>query len=80
MNEKCYGCGEILNRIPGGVEVSFHGFVSLIILGKRSASVPIAKGVVGFCRQCAEQNKVPFLEGAVFLEVLRATTKNKGKN
>ena len=75
MSEKCYGCGEPL---PGDVEVSFHGFVTLLIF-EQKAAVPIAKGVAGFCRQCAEQNKVPFLQGDIVSEVLRAT-KKQGEN
>lgn len=76
IGEKCLGCGYLL---PGDVEVSFHGFVSLIILGKSPAAIPIAKGTVGYCQTCAATNKVPFLDGVVFSEILRAA-KNEGGN
>lgn len=80
IGEKCLSCGQPLDPVPGGVEVTLHGFVTLYLLGKHCDAIPIAKGLATFCRQCAEQNKVPFLSGAVFSEVLRAAQTGEGKN
>jgi hypothetical protein len=79
MNEKCLSCGAPLDPVPGGVEVVLHGFVSLHLLSLDPVAFPIAKGMALFCQTCAATNKVPFLEGAVFSEILRAAQK-QGKN